>query len=327
MQRLIVLAFGLAACGRFGFEDVEPGPSLDAGVANVDAVASDAASDRVFGGGRNVLRDGSTRDLEDAGPTGSGGHDGFDASSGAGGSAQSDGAVKDAPPNAGGNSGGSDIKPFLGAWAGTARNGSIVYSVETSVADRAVGQAVGLFFIPKFDCGGTTRLKSLGTSLVYSETLLYDPRDNCGPSGTSTLTPGAAHVLNYVFDDGRKIDRGSLSKLSVTGAAVPAAWQGVWMGQLTGSRPEDNRDLYLALTSGAIGSVAGHFLSPQIACSGRLVVQAASDASVELNLMPIEPPHGCTSGSATVRNVAGNLEFTWRGADGGSAGGSLRPFL
>jgi hypothetical protein len=213
------------------------------------------------------------------------------------------------------------VSPFYGMWKGTARNGSINYPIEISVVDRAPGKNLGLFHVVSYDCGGFTTLNTVGATLVYKESLIFDLRSNCGPAGTTTLTPTNSTTLGYSFFDGKKTDKGTLTRASTPGSALPSTMLGLWSGTSTNVNPSGTQTVNLAMVSGNIGTVAGHITYPSKSCGGTLTLSAANAGTYTFSEKLSRSVTGCTDGNTiTISVVGAQLKFHWAASSGGASG-------
>ena len=337
MFRFWPLLLLFAACGRWGVE-----PLLSQG----DAMDLDTSASAPSGRGSNPSIDPDDAGAEEGhgGNSGSGGNGAAmgaggammgagGAAMGAGGAAMGAGGAAMGAGGAAMGAGGAAmgvggtpavsaaIAPFYGMWKGTARNGNINYAVEISVEDRALNQKLGLFHVPAFDCGGVTTLSTLGATLVYKESLDFDPRRTCGPAGTTTLASTGADTLSYSFFDGKKTDKGTLVRVSSAGALLPSSALGLWSGVATNLTPSGTQTVNLALFSAKVGSIAGHVAYPTKNCGGTLTLAAANAGTFTFSEKLSRVVAGCMDGNTiTISVVGAQLNFHWAASNGAASG-------
>ncbi|MDX2023483.1 MAG: hypothetical protein SF187_24820 [Deltaproteobacteria bacterium] len=222
------------------------------------------------------------------------------------------------------------IASYYGSWIGSARNASLTYPVEIAVVDRNPNEKLGLFHIPSFDCGGITTLSTLGTTLVYKETLLFDARSNCGPAGTTTLTPTGSGTLDYAFFDGKKTDRGSLARRAGYIGPSPTSWLNVsslWSGSTTNLNPGGVQTVYVALFPTKVGNIGGHVVYPSKRCGGTLTLTGVNGQTLTYVEKLSHAIASCTDGNTvTATSNGAGLTYTWSAGTGASGSGTLSLF-
>jgi hypothetical protein len=193
-----------------------------------------------------------------------------------------------------------------------ARFGSDAYEIDVGVTAGAnVAELVSTFYVPApYHCGGVGRLQSLGTTLVYKETLLFGTVASCIGAGTATLSPVSAASLDYTWTlSGKQDHHGTLIRRDSGGApVVPAAAVGLWHGTL------GTRELYIVVAPAGIGGTLAHELWVGDKCGATLTLTKVDGADLFATEQITSTGTSCpTGGSMTLTPLtAATLNATWR---------------